>query len=195
MSVINKGAGAGGAKTNINGLNFEEKTSIEPYLINKKYNKKILNNKNKYNYYYELIENGVTIIYFKKSGFKKYFEDIFNIKNIYREPDEAFLIIKNNSYYVKILEKKNQNRDGSIIEKLKTGRFNIKEYELMLNTGEIKFNINYTFCVNKYLENELCKQTEKYINFNKILKEDNINIFYGDNDDYFEKIYKWIITI
>lgn len=65
----------------------------------------------------------------------------------------------------------------------------------MLNTGEIKFNINYTFCVNKYLENELSKNTEKYINFNKILKEDGISIFYGDSYEYFENIYKWIITI
>lgn len=120
MSIINKRIYAEGAKTNINGLNFEEKTSIESYLISKKYNKKILNKNNKYNYYYELKEIDLTIIYFKKSGFKKYFEYVLNIKNIYREPDEAFLIIKNNNYHVKIIEKKNQNREGSVIEKLKT---------------------------------------------------------------------------
>ena len=31
-NTINKGTGAGGAKTNYNGLSFEDKTSIEPKL-------------------------------------------------------------------------------------------------------------------------------------------------------------------
>jgi hypothetical protein len=41
---INKGTGAGGSKTTYNGLNFEDKTSIENSLDKLKYVKKEINN-------------------------------------------------------------------------------------------------------------------------------------------------------
>lgn len=66
--IINKGTGAGGAQTNYNGLSFEEKTSIEPFLNKYKYEKKEINIKNRKGDYYE----NDNIIYFKKNGFKLY---------------------------------------------------------------------------------------------------------------------------
>jgi len=47
--IINKGTGAGGAKTNINGLTFENKTSVLQYLLDNSYIKIIINNKSHYN--------------------------------------------------------------------------------------------------------------------------------------------------
>ncbi len=77
--------------------------------------------------YYEYNDDNINIIYFKKNSFKLYFEKEFNIIT-YRQPDEAYLIkskINNdNNYILKILEKKNQNVDGSVEDKLKTGAFN-----------------------------------------------------------------------
>jgi hypothetical protein len=125
-----------------------------------------------------------------------YFKKNFNI-DTYKEPDEGYLIIKDNKYNLKILEKKNQNVAGSVDEKLKTGDFIKQEYELMINNNynNIKFNVSFAFCVSKYLQDKLTSNKPKYININKIMKKQNIEIFYGDDDNYFEKIYEWIINI
>ncbi len=64
----NKGTGAGGSKTNLNGLAFEEKTSIENKLLKENYTKHFLN-KTKYGYYFEKTIDNTKIIYFKQSGF------------------------------------------------------------------------------------------------------------------------------
>ena len=34
----------------------------------------------------------------------------------------------------------------------------------------------------------------KYINMKKIMKQQDIPIFYGDSEDYFDKLYNWIIS-
>jgi hypothetical protein len=193
--LINRGRGAGGANTNYNGLKFEEKTSIEPYLDKYKYIKQNIKIKNRKGIYYEYKKNDLNIIYFKKNGFKLYFEKEFNI-NTYRQPDEAYLLKYNNNYIVKILEKKNQNVEGSVEDKLKTGRFTKREYELMLNIkDDYKFTIEYIFCISKFLQEKLESNNIKYKNILKIMKEDNINILFGDEDDYQDKLFEWINKI
>jgi hypothetical protein len=121
-----------------------------------------------------------------------YFREKFNIFT-YKEPDESYIINKNNIYKLKILEKKNQNVNGSVEEKLKTGDFIRKEYDLMINENlDNKFNISYAFCVNKFLQDKFESNTQ-YNNMKKIMKQQDIEIFYGDNDDYFDKLYDWMI--
>ena len=53
--IINKGTGAGGANTNINGKGFEQNTENEERLISQKgfIRKNIPNKNGKYNYYLE----------------------------------------------------------------------------------------------------------------------------------------------
>lgn len=198
--IINKGTGAGGANTNKNGLKFEEKTCIEQFLLNEKFSKICMNKSNKQSkncYYYEFndIDNKRKIIYFTKKGFKMYFRENFDTCT-YKEPDEAYLIIKDNKYHLKILEKKNQNVEGSVEEKLKTGNFVKQEYELMLNDNNknIIFAVSFAFCLSKFLQNKLISNIPKYININKIMKKENIKLFYGDDNDYFEQLYNWIIN-
>ena len=189
-----RGTGAGGANTNKNGLRFEEKTSIEKYLVDKKYNKICMKGSNKKCYYYKFDDKDKEIIYFTKGGFKMYFRENFDICT-YKEPDEGYLIIKNDNYYLKILEKKNQNVSGSVEEKLKTGDFVRQEYELMINDNskKIKFDVSFAFCVSKYLQDKLTSDIPKYININKIMKKQNIEIFYGEENYYFDKLYQWIM--
>jgi hypothetical protein len=191
--ISNKGTGAGGANTTINGLSFEDKTSIEPFLNKYKYEKKeVIIKKRKGEYY-----KNDNIIYFKKNSFKLYFEKEFNIIT-HRQPDEAYLqpkvIINDNDYTLKILEKKNQNVEGSVEDKLKTGAFNKREYEIMLNIHDnLKFKIIYSFCVSKFLQDKLVSDNIKYKTMMKIMKEDNIEVLYGDEDNYQEKLCEWII--
>jgi hypothetical protein len=188
---MNKGTGAGGAKTNYNGLNFEDKTSIELKLEEYKYKMKIIKINKRKGVYYECNN----VIYFKKNGFKLYFEKVFNIET-YRQPDEAYLIKNEDKYILKILEKKNQNVEGSVEDKLKTGAFNRREYELMINIHpEYKFNIIYCFCVSKFLQDKLESDNIKYKNIKKIMNEDNIEVLYGDEDNYQDILIKWINNI
>jgi len=196
--IINKGTGAGGANTNFNGIMFENKTSIENKLLENNFEKKIMNT-NKYGYYYIKTNNeNNKIIYLTQSGFQSYFKENFNF-NIYKKPDEAFVILNNNTFYIKILEKKNQNVEGSVEDKLKTGLFNKKEYEKIFkyeiekNNIIFNYNISYGFCISKFLQEKFESNKIKYNIIKEIMDEDGIKIFYGDNDNYFDILLNWVL--
>lgn len=199
ISIKNKGTGAGGANTNINGISFENKTSIENKLLENNFTKVIMNNKNKYGYYFEYndVENNNKIIYLTQNGFKLYFKKKHNI-NVYKQPDEAFIIISANNYNIKILEKKNQNVDGSVEDKLKTGYFNKREYEKMIKKEvedkkiDFNFTISYAFCISAFLQNKFNSMLPKYNIIKQIMLEDGINIFYGEEINYFNQLLEWI---
>lgn len=199
ISIKNKGTGAGGANTNINGLSFENKTSIENKLLENNFTKIVMNNKNKYGYYFEYnnVENNNKIIYLTQNGFKLYFKEKHNI-HVYKQPDEAFIIISANNYNIKILEKKNQNVDGSVEDKLKTGQFNKREYEKMIKKEvedkkiDFNFNISYAFCISTFLQNKFNSMQTKYNIIKEIMLEDDINIFYGEENNYFNQLLEWI---
>ena len=219
QKIINKGTGAGGANTVHNGSQFEELTNIEPLLLSKSFDTKILN-KTKNGYYLTKNftkdtkdtkdtendsdprcddkkddTNQKTITYSKQCGFKTYIKKEFNI-DIYRHPDEAYVIKtkKDNVYHynIKILEKKNQNGEGSVEDKLKTGAFNRKEYILMFEKMKDNITIDYAFTVSKFLEDKFESNKPKYNNIKKINNDDNIKIFYASKSNYFEEIYEWI---
>ena len=192
--IINKGTGAGGYKTTLHGNTFELFTSIELKLLENNFNKIILDKKSTYGYYFEKNVDNKQILYFTQFGFKKYFKKTLNI-NIYKNPDEAFVIYSNNEYNIKILEKKNQNVEGSVEDKLKTGDFNRREYLKIFNkelNNKFKINIDYAFCISKFLQNKFESNNIKYINIKEIMDEDNIKLFYGEDKSYFYNLLKWI---
>lgn len=198
--IFNKGTKAGGKNTNINGLAFEIKTSIENKLLKNNFNKIIMFEKTKYGYYFEYKTENKKIIYLTQTGFKIFFKKEFNI-DVYKHPDEAFLIFYDNKYYIKILEKKNQNVDGSIEDKLKTGDFNKREYQLMIKKSMEKQNlhyefiISYAFCISKFLQDKFLSNQNKYNIIKQLMDEDNIKIFYGQDENYFDLLFEWINTI
>jgi len=188
---MNKGIGAGGKKTVINGSLFEIKTSVEKKLLENNYKKKIMS-KNKFGYYFENIYGSVKTIYLTQNGFKEYFKKYYNL-DIYKQPDEAFIIISDDMLKIKILEKKNQNVEGSVEDKLKTGLFNKKEYEKMfLPILNIKLTVSYAFCVSKFLQNKFESDSIKYKIYKEIMNEDNIKLFYSDDKNYFNNLFDWI---
>jgi hypothetical protein len=70
--VQNRGTGAGGANTNLQGKTFEEKTSIEAILLRNGYVKiTITGCTGKFDYYFEKVLSATkTIRYFKQGGLK-----------------------------------------------------------------------------------------------------------------------------
>ena len=124
---MNTGTGAGGKNTNIYGKKFEDKTNNENKLIDDGFIKESYS-KTKYGYYLYK-----TIYFTLQNGLKLFIKSKYDI-DIFRCPDEAYII--------KILEKKEQNVEGSVETKLWSSPSLKREYELIL--GEIlRLNIHY----------------------------------------------------
>ena len=189
-TVQNRGTGAGGANTNVNGKAFEEKTNNEARLLQAGFVKKrIPGKKGKNAYYLEKVDDGKTIIYMSQAGLDNYFMH-FHKKEVFRNPDEAYLITKNGVSTLKILEKKNQTTSGSVEDKLRLGSyFKNVEYPGMIGEG---FRVEYAFCLSNFLKESYIADTVK----SKILREDNIKnsipVFFGEDADYFTKLDDWL---
>jgi hypothetical protein len=113
----------------------------------------------------------------------------YNI-NLFRSPDEAYIIEYNNGKkIIKILEKKEQNVEGSVETKIWSGPSFKREYEIILG---IEFEVYYGYCVNNFLKNKLLSSDIKYKTLNIILNENNIETLYGDDDNYFTKLDIWV---
>ena len=113
----------------------------------------------------------------------------YNI-DLFRCPDEGYIIeYVNGRKIVKILEKKEQNVEGSVETKLWSGPSLKREYELVLGPD---FEVYYGFCVSNFLKNKLTSNEKKYTILNSILRESNIEVLFGDDEDYFEKLDSWL---
>lgn len=167
LKIINRGTGAGGKNTNLNGLTFEGKTDLTNFLVKKDYSLKD-------NYCFSPDKN---IIFCKQNNFKKYILDNYKIK-LSRKPDGAIVNLKTKEIF--ILEMKNQNVEGSVDLKLYAGIGIKREYEKLLPD----FKIKYCFILNDWYKKE------KYSTMKEILYEFGIKIYYGDDKDFFEKFYQ-----
>lgn len=188
--IINKGTGAGGANTNYYGKKFEEKTNNQTRLLNDGYIKNSFTKKPKkaYDYYLSKTFEDKTIIFVLQNGLKMYMKNKYNI-DLFRCPDEAYIIEYNTGKKViKILEKKEQNVEGSVETKLWSGPSLKREYELVLGND---FEVHYGFCVSEFFKKKLISNEKKYTTLNTIFNETNIAVLFGDDDNYFETFDKW----
>jgi len=118
-----------------------------------------------------------------------YMKNKYNIE-LFRCPDEAYIIeYTNGRKVIKILEKKEQNVEGSVETKLWSGPSLKREYELVLGTD---FEVFYGFCVSDFLKNKFVSNEKKYTLLNTILNESHIAVLFGDDDNYFETFDTWI---
>ena len=193
--IVNQGTGAGGANTNKMGKSFEEKTENESRLLAQGFVKHFImeKNKGKFNYYLEKRESPTSsTIYLTQGGLKLYFKNQFDV-DMHRCPDEAYLIQNENHYTLKILEKKCQNVPGSVDTKLLAGNGFIRDYKKCLKSVADKtFTVIYAFCISDFLKQDYVANTQKSNNLREILEEDNIAVLFGDDDDYYEQLDKWI---
>ena len=189
-AIINRGTGAGGSNTNYYGKKFEEKTNNETRLLEDGYAKNSFTKKPKktYDYYLSKTFEDKTIVFVLQNGLKMYMKNKYNIE-LFRCPDEAYIIEYNTGKkIVKILEKKEQNVEGSVETKLWSGPSLKREYELILGDA---FEVHYGFCVSDFLKKKLVSTEEKYTILNKIFNEHNITVLFGDDENYFETFDEW----
>ena len=183
---LNKGIGAGGANTNLYGKKFEELTKFKL----EGYTKKVLNKSNKNSYFNFKKVNDKDYAYVSQGNLVNFFKINYNIE-LFRYPDEAFIISDENETVVKILEKKEQHVDGSVETKLWAAVALKREYELMLPN----FKIEYAFCLNLFFKDKFENKSKKWEILHQILTENKIQIFYGEDSDYFDKINEWVYKI
>jgi hypothetical protein len=190
LIIINKGTGAGGANTNYYGKKFEEKTNNQQRLLEMGYTKNSSTKKPKkaYDYYLSKTFEDKTIVFVLQNGLKMYMKNKYNI-DLFRCPDEAYIIeYTSGRKVIKILEKKEQNVEGSVETKLWSGPSLKREYELVLGA---EFEVFYGFCVSEFLKNKLISIDKKYTILNTIFNETNIVVLFGDDENYFETFDTW----
>ena len=128
----------GGARTNRNGLLFEQTTSLNDALINAGFD--ICN---RYDVYLnnQLVGHSINQAEFATVFLRANGIDDRSINSKRWEPDEAFINELNHTVY--IIEKKFQRKSGSVDEKLATFPFKIYEYKKLLDP--IGYNIVYIY--------------------------------------------------
>jgi len=182
----------GGASTNFYGKAFEYKTSI----FHKIHSSHIQNNPIREGYKgtdgHYIIEKTKEkkVTYVSQNGLKKYMKSFYNI-DLFRFPDEAYIIeTANGRRIIKILEKKEQRREGSVETKLWSGPSLKREFEIMLK--DVGFEVEYAFCLSSFLKEKMLSNKPKYTILKQILDENGIPVFFGDDDDYFDVLLHWI---
>jgi len=184
----NKGTGAGGANTNKNGKKFEEKTSNRERLLEMGFIENVTQKYNQRFVYLHKIMEEYSIVFLEQWDLQKYIKHNYNL-DLFRNPDEAYIIEYNDGRKViKILEKKTQNVEGSSETKLWSGPSLKREYEIVLE----EFEVEYCFCVSEFLQKKILSNDKKYVILNTILQESNIQVLFGDDENYFDILDKWI---
>ena len=190
QKIPNKGTGAGGATTNLNGKLFEVKTDNESRLLKEGFTKTIIAVNTKFGYYLSKRLENKRVIFVSQSGLKEFIKQFYHIE-LFRHPDEAYIFeYTDGRRVIKILEKKEQNVEGSVDVKLLSGPIFREEYaEALL---ESKFEVEYAFCVSKFLQDKILTDDKKHRIFNKIMARHGIQILFGDDLNYFDKLDEWL---
>lgn len=145
----------GGAKTNLNGLQFEGRTDLRDAI-----RKHPIYNLNEND---QVIKNDLVFAqYFEKNGlYKKLLEPKgINYKTVLSKkllPDGALLV--GNTLY--IVEKKYQAGAGSVDEKLQTCDFKKKQYQKLFTP--LGINIEFYYVLNRWFEQESNRDVFEYI--------------------------------
>lgn len=175
---INRGTGAGGYNTNASGLPFEKITELSSEYSSCVKNPigSIIKFKNSSNEFRA----------FQKNEFPKFMKSIGQTNNELdyahgcKQPDECYISTGSNKT-ITIIEKKNQNRSGSVCEKVQTGP--MKRWFFQKTYPNYK--INYVYTLSNWFKHN-CKAELEY------LKHQNIPVFWGDDPDYKNKIVQFI---
>jgi hypothetical protein len=168
---------------------FEDKTNNENRLLNKGFIKNKAKENRFHDYYLEKKFEDKKVVFVLQGGLKRYVKENYNIE-IFRYPDEAYIIEYNNGKkVVKILEKKEQKVNGTTETKLWACPSLKREYEITMGPG---FEIQYGLCVNDFLKTKMFSNFDKYTILQRILCENDIDILYGDDENYFDNLDFWI---
>ena len=177
QSETNRGTGAGGSNTNVSGLRFEDITDLSS-----EFNKSI---QGVDSYVIEFNGNGRQYNYAKKAGFLRHMGDKVNkdVKSLHgaKQPDEVYVDHSNGNIF--IIEKKNQNTSGSKCECIQTAVSKKRNYSRRIPT----YNVVYIYCLSSWFKDNCQAELDD-------LEEDNIPVFWGNDENYKRDIIEFIIN-
>lgn len=146
----------GGARTNLNGLHFEQTTELRDLF---KRNKRFSVQGDR------IYENGIPVatLYQKYALYKNLLEprgiDFSKILSKRLLPDDALLVHKTKTLF--IIEKKFQHSAGSVDEKLQTCDFKKKQYAKLMSPLGIK--VEYCYFLSEWFHQKEYDDVKEYI--------------------------------
>ena len=96
-------------------------------------------------------------------------------------PDECYIHEKSKT--IIIIEKKFQQTNGSVCEKIQTSDFKIWQYKRTFPD----YNINYVYCLSNWFKKN-CVSELQYLELR------NVPVFWGDDIDYKTKMVDFILS-
>ena len=176
-AIKNKGTGAGGSKTNENGIPYEKITDLDDKII--------IIEKNKFSNIIKFNDNEKSFIKTKQANLFKCMKDKINtnIKKAHgcKNPDECYIDEEFKNIF--IIEKKFQQCSGSVCEKIQTPDFKLWQYSRTFPD----YTIIYVYCLSDWFKKNCIAKLE-YLNFKKI------PYFWGSSETYKDDIINFILN-
>lgn len=171
MYQINRGTGAGGSNTNKYGLAYENKTKLVVKILKR----------NKHHSIIQICDK--EYVFTKKTHFLKYMkqqlEKDIPLAHGCKQPDECYIDEEQKICF--ILEKKFQRVSGSVCEKIQTPDFKTWQYRRMIPN----YRIVYMYSLSDWFKDNCVAEIE-------YLKTKNIPYFWGDDENYEQKLFSFI---
>lgn len=176
-NIQNKGTGAGGSNTNKNGIPYEKITELDDKIT--------IIKKNKYSDVVKFNGSEKSFTKTQQANFLKCMDDKINptIKKAHgcKRPDECYIDEECKNIF--IIEKKFQQRSGSVCEKIQTPDFKLWQYSRTFPD----YTIIYVYCLSDWFKQNCIAELE-YLDFKKI------PYFWGSSETYKNDIINFIIN-
>lgn len=178
-NIKNKGTGAGGSNTNGNGLPYEGMTELDDRIT--------IMDKKKDSPFTVIKFNGHEKLFVKtkQAQFFKYMKDETDkeIKQAHgcKKPDECY--IDEELKIIFIIEKKFQQTNGSVCEKIQTPDFKLWQYSRTFPD----YTIVYIYCLSDWFKTNCISELE-YLDIKKV------PYFWGSSETYKDEIIKFMLN-
>lgn len=167
---INKGTGAGGAKTNLNGIKFEEDIYLKQWINKAGYEVNDITCSTKRSELYGIYNKQKKLIaYYGRQGkvygalkelIGSHFSNIYIDQILSKKinPDAFILNIEKRTLH--IFEKKWQQTPGSVDEKIQTAPFKVEMFTKLLRQFDIK--VTYDYILSEYFKSASYRNVKEY---------------------------------
>ena len=192
MSKVNRGTGAGGSKTNLNGIHFEQNVYLYEWIIKKGYDLRAQGKSTDRTQLYKIYKGDEFVGWYgRQSKIYHALKELFPtkltneyIKSVLSKkinPD-AFILTKKKK--LTIFEKKWQQGSGSVDEKIQTAPYKIDVFNKLLRGLNVE--IYYQYILSSWFKKSEYRNVKEYYEDNKYisvwtydenLSEMNINDF------------------
>lgn len=171
VSITNRGTGAGGGKTNSNGLPYEIMTNLETEYVKQDDGTICFQ------------ESFKKLLPLHKNKLFKKLPPCSGVRQAHgcKQPDECYFCEKEKQLF--IIEKKFQQCSGSVCEKIQTAPFKQWQYQRLYPD----YRVVYMYCLSEWFQKN-CPAELEYLHENKV------PIFFGNHPDYKKQIILFIIN-